>query len=464
MCHFNICIPTPPATQRSTAHASLAALGCKLRYLDLFGPIRHLVQIPQKTVRHSPTDKLLDAFITILAGAQGLHEINTRLRADPALQAAFGRTACAEQSVVQETLDAATPENVLQLQAALAAIFQTHSAAVRHDFAHALLILDADMSGRPCGPKAAFATKGYFAGKRNRRGRQLGRVLATAYDEIVYDETFPGTVQLAAALPGLIQAAAVVLGLDVAQRQRTLVRVDGGGGSQADLNWLLAAGYQILAKEYSTARARKLAATVTDWIADPTHPGREIGYVTAAPTEYVRPVLRIAVRCAKANGQWGVGVLVTSLTGGEVIAARGGDPATATDPAAVLRAYVYLYDARGGGVETSFKGDTQGLGARQRNKKRFAAQQMVGGLTTLAHNVLIWARRWLAPIAPGVAEYGLKRLVRDVLAITGVIIWTAPGQIQQIILNQDSHLAHRVLTAFQHLLRPAHVAVSLGET
>jgi hypothetical protein len=33
----------------------------------------------------------IDGFITMLAGAHGLVEINTRLRSDPALQAAFGR-------------------------------------------------------------------------------------------------------------------------------------------------------------------------------------------------------------------------------------------------------------------------------------------------------------------------------------------------------------------------------------
>jgi hypothetical protein len=42
-------------------------------------------------------------------------------------------------------------------------------------------LLDTDMTGQPCGRKAAFATKGYFAKQRNRRGRQLGRVLATRY-------------------------------------------------------------------------------------------------------------------------------------------------------------------------------------------------------------------------------------------------------------------------------------------
>jgi hypothetical protein len=49
-------------------------------------------------------------------------------------------------------------------------------------------VLDVDMTGQPCGPKAAFATKGYFAGKRNRRGRQVGRVLASQYAEIVGEQ------------------------------------------------------------------------------------------------------------------------------------------------------------------------------------------------------------------------------------------------------------------------------------
>ena len=55
-----------------TGCASLAALGVKLKHLDLFGPIRKTVQIAQKTVKHTPIDKLYDAFISLLAGAHGL--------------------------------------------------------------------------------------------------------------------------------------------------------------------------------------------------------------------------------------------------------------------------------------------------------------------------------------------------------------------------------------------------------
>ena len=86
-------------TRHFSPAASLAALGMHLRQINLFGPIRDSVKIAQKTVKYTPLDKLSDAFISILAGAHGLSEINTRLRSDLALQAAFGRTACAEQGL-----------------------------------------------------------------------------------------------------------------------------------------------------------------------------------------------------------------------------------------------------------------------------------------------------------------------------------------------------------------------------
>jgi hypothetical protein len=101
-------------------------MGVQLSHLKLFDPIRTTVQIRQKTIKHTPADKLYDAFISRLSGAHGLVEINTRLRTDPALQQAFGRHACAEQSVVQETLDACTPDKGTQLQQALGEIYRQH--------------------------------------------------------------------------------------------------------------------------------------------------------------------------------------------------------------------------------------------------------------------------------------------------------------------------------------------------
>ncbi len=444
----------------STPHASLAALGLKVQALDLFGPIRQQVHINQKTVRYTPTDKLYDAWIAILAGAHGLVEVNTRLRSDPVLQAAFGRRACAEQSVIQDTLDACDATTVQQMEQALTTIYRQHSRASRHDYAQQVQVIDIDMTGLPCGPKAAFATKGYFAKQRNRRGRQLGRVLATHYHEVVVEHLVPGTDQLPKALRPLVDATEQVLELDAARRTRTLIRVDAGGGSVDDLNWLLGRGYQVLAKAYSGKRARKLATTVTAWVDDPRVAGRQIGWIPEAAPEYVRRVLRIAVRCPKKNGQWGIGVLIAAGDDmDEAVPATGRPPSTAD-----LLTTVYRYDARGGGVETANKEDKQGLGIGKRNKKRFAAQQVLGQLGRFAHNLVVWARQWLAAEAPAVQTLGVKRLVRDVFHVNGLVERDPTGRICRIVLNQAHCHARRILLALQSLVGPQGVVVSLGET
>lgn len=466
----------PAAVQRATAHASLAALGVLVRHADLFGPIRERVHIAQKTVRYAPTDKLYDAFIALLAGAHGLVEINGCLRPDAAVQAAFGRSGCAEQAVVQDTLDACTEETVSQLEVALDAIYRQQSQGYRHDYVQQWQILDVDMSGLPCGKKAALATAGYFAKQRNRRGRQLGRVLATRYHEIVVDRLFDGKTQLVTALLPLVLAAEQTLELDTAKRQRTLIRVDAGAGSVADLNWLLFRGYHVLAKDYSTKRASALAAQVTEWFLDPHDPERQVGLVPVPAEDYHagphrRSVTRVAVRCRLANGQWGVGVVICTLPPTEALVLSGlagQDPSHAATlpitPHAIALAYVYLYDQRGGGVETTFKEDKQGLGLTKRSKKRFAAQQVIVALASLAHNVLVWAKRWLHPHLPGIARFGVKRLVRDVFGVGGQVHLAADGHVTGIVLNQANRTARWLLTALQALVSSADVTITLGET
>jgi len=49
------------------------------------------------------------------------------------------------------------------MQHAMDRIYRQHSQGFGHDYQASFQVLDVDMSGLPCGPKAAFATKGYFA-------------------------------------------------------------------------------------------------------------------------------------------------------------------------------------------------------------------------------------------------------------------------------------------------------------
>lgn len=453
----------PPAGNRGTPHASLAALGAYLRGAAFFAPIHTRVQIPQKTIDHAPTDKLLDLFISLLAGAHGVVEVNTRLRSDPAVLAAFGRLACADQSTIQRTLDAVTPANLRQLEAALDEIYRTHSAGFRHDYAARFQVLDIDLNGAPCGPTADGATRGYFCRRRATTGRQLGRVVASLYNEVVCARLYEGNVQLRSALVELVQAAARTLRLTAAQHARTIIRFDAGGGTLANLNALLNAGYHIHGKDYSGVRAVTLAGRVREWVCDPAHPSREVGRVRSTRRRYTRPVTQVAVRWRKKNGQWAYGLIVSSLSAAEILAVTEQAPEVGADPTAVLLAYVRFYDGRGGGAETTFKEDNQGLGVRRRNKKHLEGQAVLEYLGQLAHNAVIWARGWLVARGAALASWGVLRAVRDVWAIMGRVEWRAPGEVQRIVLNAASRLAPQVGAALQALVGPEQIVIELGD-
>jgi hypothetical protein len=454
---------TPSLSYHFSPRAPLAALGIRLQGLNLFGPVRDYVHIAQKTVTHTPVQKVYEAFIALLAGAHGLVEINKRLRSDPGLQAAFGRQTCAEHSVVQETLDACTEANVAQMHHAMDAIYRRHSQGYRHNYRQRLQVLDVDMTGMPCGKKATFATQGSLAKQRNRRGRQLGRVLATRYGEIVVDRLFSGTTQLPAALQPLVRAAAQTLDLDADKRGRTVWRIDAGGGSVEDVHWLLGQGYHVHCKDYSGTRAQSLAASVTVWVDDPRVPERQVGWVTIAATPYNRPVRRVAVRCRKKNGPWGVGVLISTLAPQEGMALTQQPVDRVNDSTAGLLTYVSFYDQRGGGVETAIKGDKQGLGMTKRNKKRFEAQQMVTQLNALAHNTIVWARQWLTPYVPRVRSWGIMRMGRDVFHVSGKIVFDHRQHISQIMLNPADPLAKGLAPGLFALLGSEFIVVNLGE-
>jgi hypothetical protein len=184
-------------------------------------------------------DLLKDCLINILAGGSGLVETNLRVRPDRAIQVAFGRTACAEQSTLSDTLNACTAENVNQMRTAINLILRQHGRCCQHKYEKEWQLLDVDVTRMPAGRLGEDVTKGYFAGEKNRRGRQLGRVLASWYDEVVVDKLYNGKRQLDTSLPELVLEAENALELDETKRHQTILRVDGGGGKDENINWML---------------------------------------------------------------------------------------------------------------------------------------------------------------------------------------------------------------------------------
>ena len=425
---------------RFSARASLAAVGMYLRQLKIWETVEEHVKIKQKQIKHAPLDKLLDAFMNILAGGQGIVEVNTRVRSDPALQCAFGRRACADQSTISETLNACDGLTVSQMRQALQDIYRTHSQGYQHAYDEGYQVLDIDLTGLMAGRQAEHATKGYFSGQRNRRGRQLGRVLATQYDEIVFEKLYPGTFQLEQNLQELVVEAEEVLELSPERRQRTIVRTDGGGGRDADINWLLSRGYFILVKVKNWQRTCKLGKSVQEWYPDLKVPARQIGWV-ATPHPYDGPTRQLAVRWPKANGQWHYRVLVFNLTDEMLFELSKQPLPTHLTQGELLAAIVDAYDLRGGGVETTIKGSKGGLGVHKRNKRSFAAQEMLLLLAQLAYNLISWVRILLSNRMATFLHFGMLRMVRDVFHITGKVRVNQQGQLLSITLNREHNLA-----------------------
>ena len=170
---------TTPVVPIESAQASLAALVAHMKTHGIFEEMRAGVHIAQKTVKDSPQDKVQDILLALLAGTQSLVQLNTLLAQEPAVQRTAGRSRSAEQSVAQQTLDAATQANVAELQQVLTRLLRRHGQVAHHRFRSQWLILDVDLTGLPAGKRAEQSVKGYFSQPKNRRGRQQGRVLAS---------------------------------------------------------------------------------------------------------------------------------------------------------------------------------------------------------------------------------------------------------------------------------------------
>jgi hypothetical protein len=347
-----------------------------------------------------------------LAGAKAIAHSDLTLRVDPALQAAFGLPGCADQSVLADTLDAATDQDVGDLRQVVEDIFRRYSQTRRHRPSQGVLTLDLDLSPLPASSQAEGSERCYMGRCRSKTGRKLVRVRAAQYQETIWEEVLPGrTVETLAVVQQAV--AAVERLLDLAddspavelRRARTEWRLDGGWGSEEIINWLLARGYQVTGKFKSAARVKKLAAPIPTWETT-SSPGREVAPVPA-PVELARPCAQYAVRTPSKEKPGGYYYAVLFSSRREL----------------GMQATVAHYDDRAA-MEADLKNDKRGLGLGVLRKRKLPAQRLVVLLGQLAHNVLIWARRWLAQTAPRLSRFGIVRLVQEV--------WAVPGRIKLI--------------------------------
>ena len=196
-------------------------------------------------------------------------------------------------------------------------------------------------------------------------------------------------------------AAENALELAPAQRKRTVWRLDGGAGSDEHIHWLLARDYHLIAKGMSNRRAGALAEQVRRWDA---YGDIWLGEV-ASPVDYGRPV-RLFVKRRLKKGKFRYSYYVTTLS----LPSKGH--------------FMACYNGRGGAEVEQFRNDKSGLSLAARRKRDFLGQKGFILLTDLAHNLLAdFYHRALA--GTRFEGYGLKRIVRDLLAMPGRLVFEA---------------------------------------
>jgi Transposase DDE domain group 1 len=392
-------------TTMTTGRASLCALGEYLRRHCFFAPLREHVQIRQKTVRYRPINKLLDALSGILCGAKTIAQNNITIRTDRAVQRAFGRTGCAEQSTIARTLRACTAENVTQLEQGSWYYLKRYGATPRHRFHDTPLWVDIDLTPMPIGVRAEGSERTWMGRNRSKTGRKTLRITASPYREILHETLLRGKETAVPALKSALQEVESRLGWTRERRAQIVLRMDGGCGTTEVLNWLLSRGYQIVAKISNHGRVQKLRQHLGPW--QPTSsPGRAMAAVLR-PHRFCRTTRQWVIRTPKDKGGYQYAVLVTSLS--EI------EPPTVAD----------AYDGRAM-IEATFCQDKQALGLVKRRQHKWEAQQVVLLLARLAHHILLWSKRWLSrgPTTRWRLDgYGLVRLLQEGTTVPGVIRW-----------------------------------------
>lgn len=231
-------------------------------------------------------------------------------------------------------------------------------------------------------------------------------MIAPQYQEILFKKLYPGNTNSSEVLKELLKEIERILGLDdddegKYRRKRTLIRIDGGFGTDENLNWLCWRGYQFIAKGYSGTRAKKVARSVPeeDWPEGPT-----LGQLLGTPTEphrYARKTTTVARRWQDEKGKLHQDLLITTLSD------------FLENPEEIAK----LYDQRGA-MEVDIRGDKGGLGLEKRKKKSFDAQEALVLLAQLAHNLATWFKEWFLSGTKG-GRLGIERLVREVFAMPG---------------------------------------------
>jgi hypothetical protein len=211
---------------------------------------------------------------------------------------------------------------------------------------------------------------------------------------------YPGNTLSEQVLQEAVWTMETALRISAPQRQRTCLRLDGGFGTDDNLNWVLRRGYGLIAKNKAGRRAGAWGRRVQQW----QELQAEQCWLALAPEQlqFCVPTRTIAFRWRNQKGKLKHALFVV------------------TDMVSSLEIICQKYNLRGG-TEVDIRDDKQGLLLTHRRKRAWHAQEMLVLLNDLAHNFIGMFRR-VALVNTPLADFGPYRLIQDVFSIPGEVV------------------------------------------
>jgi len=206
-----------------------------------------------------------------------------------------------------------------------------------------------------------------------------------------------------------------LLELDEKQRQRTVWRMDGGGGSDANFRLLLQQGYQLHAKGFSSSHAAALAKQVSRWDAY-----ADTWFDEVEPTFDLGRPFRVFVQRRRKKEKFLHNYFVITLK----------------LPSKMH--FLAYYNDRGGVETEQFREDKSGLAMDVRRKRSLQGQKGYIFLTDLAHNLLADFKHH-ALVGSRFEGYGIKRIVRDLLSMPGLLAFDDQKLVRVDLLSQKQY-------------------------
>src|SRR5262249_27467635 len=117
-----------------------------------------------------------------------------------------------------------------------------------HRFDEHRLWVDVDITPMPIGAKAEGSERTWMGRNRSKTGRKTLRITASADREILHETLLRGKAGAVPALKTALQDVETHLAWTAEHGAKMVLRMDGGFGTTAVLNWVLSRNYQVVAK------------------------------------------------------------------------------------------------------------------------------------------------------------------------------------------------------------------------